>query len=349
MQPRNIRHLELTDIQDFFKEMGEPGFRATQVYNWLWKKSARSFDEMTNLSKEIRQVLNNSFVIEGGAVEQSQESKDGTIKNAFRLHDGKRVECVLIPMGKRITACVSSQVGCSLECKFCATARLSRERNLTADEIYDEVVFSQRQALEKFNTPLTNIVYMGMGEPLLNYDNVLGSIEKITSPDGLNMSPKRITLSTAGIARMIKKLGDDRARFNLAVSLHAATDEKRSEIMPINKSIPLKELKEALKYYYNSVRMPVSYEYIVFNDFNDTPEDAYKLAEFCKAVPSKVNLIEYNPIEKGGFQQTAPEKLNMFVKFLKSRGIITNVRHSRGKDIDAACGQLANKIGEGRE
>ncbi len=344
MPVKNIRHLELEEIKAFFHERGEPAFRAAQVYEWLWKKSARSFDEMTNLSFETRKALGQAFVIEGGVAAHSQESADGTIKNAFRLFDGRQVECVLIPSGKRMTACISSQVGCSLECRFCATAKLKRERNLKADEIYDEVVLIQKQALEKFATPLTNIVYMGMGEPLLNYAEVLGSIEKITSPSGLNLAAKRITLSTAGIAKMIKQLGDDHVRFNLAVSLHAASDEKRDQIMPVNKSIPLKELKEALKYYYNRTHTPVSFEYIVFNDFNDSPEDAYRLAEFCKAVPSKVNLIEYNPIEKGGFRQTDPERLAQFVKFLKSRGIVTNIRHSRGKDIDAACGQLANKI-----
>lgn len=341
---RNIRYLELTDLEAYFKEIGEPRFRAAQVYEWLWKKSTHSFDAMTNLSKETRETLKRHFVIQGGGVESSQVSSDGTIKNAFRLHDGKRVECVLIPADKRMTACVSSQVGCSLDCRFCATGKLKRERNLTADEIYDEIVFIQRQAQEKYGTPLTNIVYMGMGEPLLNYSNVLRSIEKITSPTGLNLSPKRITLSTAGIGKMIKKLGDDGVKFNLAVSLHAATDEKRSHIMPVNDATPLKELREALVYFYNKTHSQVSFEYIVFNDFNDTPEDVYRLAQLCKAVPSKVNLIEYNPIEKGEFTQTSPEKLNMFVTYLRSRGIITNVRHSRGKDIDAACGQLANRL-----
>ncbi len=344
MQTRNIRHLNLKELESFFHSKGEPGFRAVQVYDWLWKKSARSFDEMTNLSKKIREILKESFVLEGAIIDYSQESNDGTVKNAVRLIDGKKVECVLIPAGKRITACVSSQVGCSLDCRFCATAKLKRERNLTSDEIYDEVVFIQKQALEKFNTPLTNIVYMGMGEPLLNYANVLDSIEKITSPAGLNLSAKRITLSTAGIAKMIKKLGDDGVKFNLAVSLHAATDEKRDKIMPVNRAIPLKELKESLRYFYNKTHSQISFEYIVFNDFNDTPEDAYRLAEFCKQVPSKVNLIEYNPIGEGGYRQTAPDKLNIFLKFMKNKGIITNVRRSRGKDIDAACGQLANRV-----
>ncbi len=344
ISPENIRHLELADIKAFFKEHGEPAFRATQVYEWLWKKSAHSFDEMSNLSKATREKLKEHFVLNAVEIDLMQKSKDGTIKNAFRLFDGKKVEGVLIPAENRMTACVSSQVGCSLECKFCATGKLKRERNLGADEIYDEVVYIQRQAMEHFKMPLSNIVYMGMGEPLLNYSNVLGSIEKITSPEGLNLSPQRITLSTAGVAKMIKKLGDDEVKFNLALSLHAATDEKRNQIMPINESNPLKEVAEALQYFYKKTGTQVTYEYIVFKDFNDTPQDAYHLAEFCKVIPSKVNLIEYNPIDEGRFQQTLPERLQMFVRFLRGRKIVVNVRHSRGKDIDAACGQLANKV-----
>jgi 23S rRNA (adenine2503-C2)-methyltransferase len=342
--PKNIRHLDLDEIKAFFVSRKEPAFRATQVYEWLWKRSVHSFDDMSNLSKATREMLKESFVINGAEIDLMQKSTDGTIKNAFRLHDGFKVEGVLIPAETRMTACVSSQVGCSLDCKFCATGKLKRERNLTADEIYDEVVFIQKQAMEHFKQPLSNIVYMGMGEPLLNYSNVLGSIEKITSPQGLNLSSQRITVSTAGVAKMIKKLGDDEVKFNLALSLHAATDDKRSKIMPINESNPLKEVAEALRHFYKKTETQVTYEYIVFKDFNDSPEDAYHLAEFCKVVPSKVNLIEYNPISDGIYKQTDPDRLQMFVRFLRGRKIVVNVRHSRGKDIDAACGQLANKV-----
>ncbi|HTA83044.1 MAG TPA: 23S rRNA (adenine(2503)-C(2))-methyltransferase RlmN [Bacteroidia bacterium] len=342
--PKNIRHLDLDEIKAFFVSRKEPAFRATQVYEWLWKRSVHSFDDMSNLSKATREMLKENFVINGAEIDLMQKSTDGTIKNAFRLHDGFKVEGVLIPAETRMTACVSSQVGCSLDCKFCATGKLKRERNLTADEIYDEVVFIQKQAMDHFKQPLSNIVYMGMGEPLLNYSNVLGSIEKITSPQGLNLSSQRITVSTAGVAKMIKKLGDDEVKFNLALSLHAATDDKRSKIMPINESNPLKEVAEALKHFYRKTETQVTYEYIVFKDFNDSPEDAYHLAEFCKVVPSKVNLIEYNPISDGIYKQTDPDRLQMFVRFLRGRKIVVNVRHSRGKDIDAACGQLANKV-----
>jgi 23S rRNA (adenine2503-C2)-methyltransferase len=345
--PKNIRHLELGEITSWFYLRKEPSFRAKQVYEWLWQKSAHSFDDMSNIPKATREALKNDFVINSFESVISQVSKDGTIKNAFHLYDNKRVEGVLIPAEKRMTACISSQVGCSLECKFCATGRMKRERNLGADEIYDEVVYIQKQTLEKYNTPLTNIVFMGMGEPLLNYNNVMEAIHKITSPEGLNFAAQRITLSTAGVAKMIKRLGDDNVRFNLALSLHAITDEKRSKIMPINDTNKLEEVAEALKYFYSKTQSKITYEYIVFKDFNDTMGDAYKLAEFCKIVPCKVNLIEYNPIDdKGDFLQTSPVRMASFVKLLRSRGIIVNIRHSRGKDIDAACGQLANKLQE---
>ena len=346
---KDIRALSLEELKTVFIENGDKAFRAKQVYEWLWKKSSRTFDEMTNLSKSTRELLNTHFVINAVAVDDMQISSDRTIKNAFRLYDSNIVEGVLIPSTTRMTACISSQVGCSLTCKFCATGRLERLRNLNADEIYDQVVLIKNQAEQKYNTPLTNIVYMGMGEPLLNYKNVLDSVEKITSPEGLNMSPQRITISTAGVSKMIKKLGDDGVKFNLALSLHAANDEKRNHIMPINESNSLEALAEALKYFYEKTGTRVTYEYIAFKDFNDSIEDARDLAKFCKHIPCKVNIIEYNPIDNGEFQQTTTARLDAFAKYLESKNIIVNVRRSRGKDIDAACGQLANKNKEGFE
>ncbi|MCD0486777.1 23S rRNA (adenine(2503)-C(2))-methyltransferase RlmN [Pedobacter sp. MC2016-14] len=339
----DIRSLDLALLQQHFTGMNEPAYRAKQVYQWLWEKSARSFEEMSNLSKELRKKLDENYAINVVAVSNSQFSNDHTIKSAFRLYDGNIVEGVLIPMEERMTACVSSQVGCSLTCKFCATGYMDRKRNLNADEIYDQVVLIDQQAKQNYNTPLTNIVYMGMGEPLLNYANVMKSIERITAPDGLNMSYKRITVSTAGIAKMIKKLGDDGAKFNLALSLHAANDTKRNEIMPINEANSLKSLAEALKYYFAKTKNPITYEYIVFNNFNDEIEDAMELAKFCKHVPCKVNLIEYNPIQFADFINAEGDKIDAFSNYLKSQGVNTNIRRSRGKDIDAACGQLAVK------
>lgn len=344
---KDIRALSLEELKAVFVENGDQAFRAKQVYEWLWKKSAITFDEMTNLSKSTRELLNTHFVINAVKVDDMQISKDRTIKNAFKLYDSNIVEGVLIPSTTRMTACISSQVGCSLTCKFCATGKLERLRNLNADEIYDQVVLIKNQAETKYKTPLTNIVYMGMGEPLLNYKNVMDSIQKITSPEGLNMSPQRITVSTAGVSKMIKKLADDGAKFNLALSLHAANDEKRNHIMPINESNTLEALAEALKYFYEKTETRVTYEYIAFKDFNDSLEDAQDLAKFCKHIPCKVNIIEYNPIDDGEFQQTTSERLDAFAKYLESKNIIVNVRRSRGKDIDAACGQLANKNKEG--
>lgn len=339
----DIRSLDLATLTSRFVAMGEKPFRAQQVYEWLWKKSCTDFSAMSNLSKPLREQLEGQFQINAVQVHQMQKSADGTIKSTFRLHDGHIIEGVLIPAEDRMTACVSSQVGCSLTCKFCATGYMDRKRNLNADEIYDQVVLISRQAEEHYGKPLTNIVYMGMGEPLLNYAQVLRSIDRITAPDGLNMASKRITVSTAGIAKMIKKLGDDQVKFNLALSLHAANDTKRNEIMPINEQNSLKSLAEALKYYFAKTKNPVTYEYIVFQEVNDSLSDARELAAFCKHLPCKVNIIEYNPIAFADFLNAEEDKIDRFAALLRKEGITTNVRRSRGKDIDAACGQLAVK------
>ncbi len=341
----DIRQLNLEELKSYFTEIGEKAFRAKQVYEWLWKKGATTFEEMTNLSKEVRENLNDHFEIRFLTIEEFQKSDDRTIKSAFKLADGAVVEGVLIPTSKRMTACISTQVGCSLSCDFCATGKLKRMRNLNADEIYDQVVKISKQAEEHYNIPLSSIVYMGMGEPLLNYKNVLQSIHHITSEDGLGMSPRRITISTAGIAKMIKQLGDDEVKFNLAVSLHAANDEKRSKIMPINESNTLEALADALIYFHEKTGTRITYEYIIFKDFNDEIQDAAELAEFCKHVPCKINIIEYNSIDGGIYQQADPKKVDAFADYLEERNIIVNIRRSRGKDIDAACGQLANKNG----
>ncbi|MFN7329215.1 MAG: 23S rRNA (adenine(2503)-C(2))-methyltransferase RlmN, partial [Bacteroidota bacterium] len=339
--PRDIRKLKLDELKEFFVSQGDKAFRAQQVYDWLWNKSAKSFEQMTNLSLETREMLKKNFVINHIKVDKMQRSEDGTIKNAVMLHDGLVVESVLIPTEKRITACVSSQVGCSLACKFCATARLKRQRNLSPDEIYDQVVAIKEQAEMFFGRPLTNIVFMGMGEPLLNYNNVIAAIDKITNQKGLGMATKRITVSTVGVAKMIVKMADDGVKFNLAVSLHAAINKTRSSIMPINDTNSLEELGEALKYWYQKTKSKVTYEYVVWKGVNDTEEHARALLKFCKLVPSKVNLIEYNPIDEGEFQQADDKVLDMYMHLLESNGITTRIRKSRGKDIDAACGQLA--------
>jgi 23S rRNA (adenine2503-C2)-methyltransferase len=343
VEKKNIRNFSLEELKKQLAEIGEQPFRAKQIYEWLWVKSASGFEEMSNLSKPLREKLTERFDLNPASIYNSQFSSDRTIKNTFKLYDGNIIEGVLIPTTERMTACVSSQVGCSLTCKFCATGYMERKRNLDAAEIYDQVVLINKQALQNYGLPLTNIVYMGMGEPLLNYSNVLHSIDRLTASDGLNMSYKRITVSTAGIAKMIKKLGDDKVKFNLALSLHAANDEKRNEIMPINEQNSLKALAEALKYYFAITKNPVTYEYIVFDNFNDTLQDAAELAKFCKHLPCKVNIIEYNPISFASFENAGEDKTEAFAAYLRKHGITTNIRRSRGKDIDAACGQLAVK------
>ncbi len=340
---KDIRALTKEQLRNFFVAQGDKAFRGNQVYEWLWKKSAHSFEGMTNISKETRDMLEANFTINNIRVDQMQRSTDGTIKNAVKLHDDLVVESVLIPTETRTTACVSSQVGCSLDCRFCATARLKRMRNLNPDEIYDQVVAIDNQSRLYHDRPLSNIVFMGMGEPLMNYNNVLKAIEMITSEEGLGMSPKRITVSTSGVPKMIKKMADEDVRFKLAVSLHSAIDEVRTAIMPFNSTFPLKDLREALEYWYAKTKNRITYEYVVWRGINDSQKDVDALVKFCKFAPSKVNLIEYNPIDDGEFQQASDDALNRYITTLEKNGITVTVRRSRGKDIDAACGQLANK------
>lgn len=341
----DIRQLTPTDLLAIVEGMGEPSFRAKQIDEWLWKRSVRSFAEMTNLSKALRDQLEQSYVINTITEDKVQHSADGTIKSRFRLHDGHLIESVLIPVPEdnRFTVCVSSQVGCSLTCKFCATGQMKRHRNLEAAEIYDQVVLVNAQALEKFGHPLTNIVYMGMGEPLLAYRPMLESIERITSPKGLNMAPRRITVSTAGIAKMIERLANDATKVNLALSLHAADDDKRNEIMPINEQNNLAVLMDSLSYFYQQTGNRISYEYIAFQDFNDSLDDARNLLKLCQRFPVRLNIIEYNPIDGADFQKASEHRIDDFARYLRERGVMVTVRRSRGKDIDAACGQLANK------
>lgn len=342
-QKKDIRALSKQELRDFFVQIGDKAFRGNQVYEWLWSKGILNFDDMTNLSKETRAKLESNFVINHIEVDSFQRSKDGTIKNAVKLHDGLIVESVLIPAKNRTTACVSSQVGCSLDCVFCATARLKKMRNLNPDEIYDQVLAIDQESKLYYNRPLSNIVFMGMGEPLMNYKNVLEAIDKITSDDGLGMSAKRITLSTSGVPKMIKRLADDQVKFNLAVSLHSAIQEKREKIMPFAKSFNLKDLKESLEYWYSKTNRRITYEYVVWEGINDTQEDINALVRFCSHPPSKVNIIEYNPIDDSDFQQADDAVIHKYIESLEKARVPVTVRRSRGKDIDAACGQLANK------
>ncbi len=341
---KDIRNLKLIEITNFCNDNNLQKFRAKQIWEWLYKKRVISFQEMTSLSKQIRDLLNTHFTLNAVKMHKAERSIDKTIKYSFQLHDKLLVEGVLISSLKRLTACISSQVGCSLACEFCATGTLKLERNLTAAEIYDQVYILNEEAISNFGKPLTNIVYMGMGEPLLNYKAVINSIDLITTEQGLGMSPRRITVSTAGISKMIKKLADDEVKFNLAISLHSASDSKRELLMPINKKINLEELRESVRYFYDKTSSRITYEYILFKDLNDSLEDAQKLAKFARASPCKINLIEYNSVDDLPYEKSSNRVTDNFTGYLEKQNIIVNLRKSKGKDISAACGQLVNKL-----
>ena len=334
----------MSELEKIFSDTTFQPFRAKQVYHWIWNKSVKNFIEMQNIPKDLIAFLDKNFVINSIKIDRLQKSKDGTIKNAIELFDGNIVECVLIPSKNRITACVSSQVGCSLNCRFCATAKLKRMRNLNPDEIYDQVVLINKQANEFFNRPVSNIVFMGMGEPLMNYTNVLKSIDKITSKSGLGMSSKRIVLSTSGVPKMIKKMADDKVKFKLAVSLHSAINATRNSIMPFNEKMDLNKLLDSLIYWYNKTKSIITYEYVIWKGINDSEKDIEALINFCKKAPSKVNLIQYNSIDDSNFVQASESVISEYVSRLEKNKISVTIRKSRGQDIDAACGQLANKL-----
>ena len=341
---KDIRELSQEELEQFFLENNQQKFRIKQLNEWLWEKGANSFDQMSSLSKDLRELLNEKFEFKSAKIDQEFKSTDGTIKFSFKLFDDKLVEGVLIPSKKRVTACISSQIGCSLDCTFCATGTMGLSRNLSSSEIFDQVFKLNEESDKNYGRSLTNIVFMGMGEPLLNYNNLLKAIHHITSEKGMGVSPRRITVSTAGLSKQIMKLADDEVKFNLAISLHSAIDEIRSEIMSINNSVNLQTLKESIRYFYEKTNNRVTYEYILFKDLNDDLDAARRLAAFCRISPCKVNLIEYNTIDGFDFEKSTKENTEGFIEFLEHRNIIVHLRRSKGKDIDAACGQLVNKL-----
>jgi len=341
---KDIRELSQEELEQFFLENKQQKFRVNQLNEWIWKKGATSFKQMSSLSKDLRRLLESDFIFNSAEIDQQFRSYDGTIKYSFKLHDDKLIEGVLIPSKKRVTACISSQIGCSLACTFCATGTLDMNRNLSHSEIFDQVFKLNTESEKNYGRSLSNIVFMGMGEPLLNYNNLLKAIKNITSEKGMAVSPRRITVSTAGLSKQIIKLADDQVRFNLAVSLHSAIDEVRSDLMPLNDSINLTTLRDSIRYFHEKTNSRITYEYILFKDVNDNLDDARKLASFCKVSPCKVNLIEYNPVEGINFEKSSNENTEGFISFLEGKNIIVNLRKSKGKDIDAACGQLVNKL-----
>jgi len=339
----DIRSFKKNELIKFLGDFNYEPYRAQQILSRVNSQKIDSFNKITNIPKDLIQLLEDNFFLSNTIIYQFQKSSDLTIKFSIKLHDNLIIEAVLIPTEKRITACVSSQVGCSLDCNFCATSRLKRIRNLEFYEIYDQIMLLNNESLKSFSKPISNIVFMGMGEPLLNYNNVIDSIDLITGNQGLGISKKKITLSTSGIYKMIKKMADDNVKFNLAISLHSAIEETRNQIMPFSKSFPLEKLIDSLEYWYLKTKIKITFEYLVWKDINDDFEHINALVKICKRIPSKVNLIEYNSINDQRFISADQIWIDNYVNSLYENNIQVSVRRSRGKDIDAACGQLANK------
>ena len=343
MSFKDIRLIRPENLEQLLKKNKFPKYRSKQIQNWARKINVQSFDQMSNLPNDLIHFLIENFKLNKSKVNTIKKSSDGTIKFAIQLYDNLIVEAVLIPSNKRITACVSSQVGCSLDCNFCATSKIKKMRNLESYEIFDQIMLLNKESINHFSSPITNIVFMGMGEPLLNYKNVIESIDQITSDFGIGISYKKITLSTSGISKMIKKMADDNVKFNLAISLHTALEKTRNKVMPFSKSFPIKELVDSLEYWYKKIKRKITFEYLIWKEINDDFEHINALVSICKRIPSKVNIIEYNDTDNSIFRNADDKWINNYVTTLKENRIPVSVRRSRGKDIDAACGQLANK------
>ena len=343
MSFKDIRLIRPENLEQLLKKNKFPKYRSKQIQNWARKINVQSFNQMSNLPSDLIHFLIENFKLNKSKVKTSKKSSDGTIKFAIQLYDNLIVEAVLIPSNKRITACVSSQVGCSLDCNFCATSKIKKMRNLESYEIFDQIMLLNKESINHFSSPITNIVFMGMGEPLLNYKNVIESIDQITSDFGIGISYKKITLSTSGISKMIRKMADDNVKFNLAISLHTALEKTRNKVMPFSKSFPIKELVDSLEYWYKKIKRKITFEYLIWKEINDDFEHINALVSICKRIPSKVNIIEYNDTDDSVFQNADDKWINNYLTTLKENRIPVSVRRSRGKDIDAACGQLANK------
>ena len=343
MSFKDIRLIKPENLEQLLKKNKFLTYRSKQIQNWARKIDIQSFNQMSNLPNDLIQFLTENFKLNKSKVKTSKKSFDGTIKFAIKLYDNLIVEAVLIPSNKRVTACVSSQVGCSLDCNFCATSKIKKMRNLESYEIFDQIMLLNKESINHFSSQITNIVFMGMGEPLLNYKNVIESIDQITSDFGIGISYKKITLSTSGISKMIKKMADDNVKFNLAISLHTALEKTRNKVMPFSKSFPIKELVDSLEYWYKKIKRKITFEYLIWKEINDDFEHINALVSICKRIPSKVNIIEYNDTDNSMFRNADDKWINNYVTTLKENRIPVSVRRSRGKDIDAACGQLANK------
>ena len=333
---KNLKSFSSPELEAFLISLGMKRYRANQVYQWLYQKGAASFDEMTNLSKEERTALNEKVYISSLILIKKQTASDGTEKYLFELEDGNRIESVLIPDEKRLTLCISTQVGCSMGCRFCLTGKGGLKRNLEAHEIVDQALAVKGL----LNKRITNIVLMGMGEPLANYDNTIAALKILLDEKALNFSSRKVTLSTAGLIPQIDKLGKEGVKVNLAISLNAATDDVRNKIMPINKKYPIKELIACCKRFPLPKRRRITFEYVMLKDINDTKEDAERLCKLLKGVPCKVNLIPFNEYEGCEFKKPDEKSVERFREILIEHHIMSITRKSKGAEISAACGQL---------
>jgi len=337
----NLKNLSLTELESFVVSLGEKPFRAGQLAAWLYGKEIRSFAEMTSLAKSFREKLASSAQISFLQADQIQSAKDGTKKYRFILKDGERIESVLIPEKDHFTLCLSTQVGCALHCQFCLTGKRGFVRNLDPSEIIDQIL-GVRATLPA-GAKLTHLVLMGQGEPLMNPVNVLRALEIIRSPQGLQFSNRRVTLSTAGIIPRVEELASRKHFVKLAVSLNASTDEQRSTLMPVNRKYPLKDLLAACRKIPLSNRERITFEYVLLQGVNDSLEDARRLAHLLKGLQAKVNLIPFNEYPGAPFRRPAEEKIQQFQEVLRDHRLTAIVRQSKGADIQAACGQLWGK------
>ena len=336
---KNIKDYELEELKQELKNIGEKPFRAEQIFKWLYDEKVKSFDEMTNLSLELREKLNKEYTICNFNIIKKQESKDGTIKYLFDVLDGNAIETVLMSYHHGYSLCVSSQIGCKMGCKFCASTGINFIRSLTSGEIVEQILAVEQDT----GVRISNIVFMGIGEPLDNYENVVKAIRIINHPKGLNIGARHISISTSGLVPKIYKLAEENIQCTLSISLHATNNEKRSSMMPVNDAYPIEELIKACKDYIKMTNRRISFEYALAKDNNDNLEDAKELVKLLKGMLCHVNLIPINKIENGKFTKSSNENIMKFRDYLNDHGIVATIRRELGSDIDAACGQLRRK------
>ena len=336
---KNIKDYNLDELKKEFQELGEKPYRAEQVFMWLYKEKVKEFDDMTNISKELRQKLQENYTMCNYKIAKKLVSKDGTKKYLFDILDGNMIETVLMEYHHGKTLCVSSQIGCKMGCKFCASTGIPFVRNLSSGEIVEQILAVEQEE----NTKISNIVFMGIGEPFDNFDNVINAIGILNNPKGLNIGARHISISTSGLVPMIYKLAEQNTQCTLSISLHATTNEKRSSMMPVNNAYNIEELIQACKDYIKVTNRRISFEYALAKDNNDNLEDAKRLVKLLKGMLCHVNLIPINKIENGEYTKSSNENIIKFRDYLNDHGIVATIRRELGSDIDAACGQLRRK------